>query len=135
MNKPLEICAGCRRHVRAGEASCPHCGVELSASGRLVPQQGRLFVRRVLVVGAAITGMFGSGCQNDVLGECASVSHYDCRQNCLCGTDGFCSDAGKCVSCGCNSDEVCEATPQGFQCFPAPPPSDHSCYGAPPLIV
>jgi hypothetical protein len=148
MNGSLQICASCRRHVRAHERDCPHCGANLFFRGVVRPRPCRIEVRRLLILAAVAGAAAGtSACRavnEDVQGSCAPTPNQPaplCDVTCGCGTGGYCShagDAGTCVSCNCDSDQYCvtvcgSSADCAEKCYT--PTSSHGCYGAPSLSV
>jgi hypothetical protein len=72
--------------------------------------------RAAVVVAACIPVVVGCGTErgnDDVQGSCLPPGPdqvpFKCDFNCLCGSGGRC-EQGRCVSCGCNSDELCTST-------------------------
>ncbi len=63
----LSPCPSCRRHVRAGEATCPFCETRLAgsapsvASPTLAPARGRLNRTALFAAGATLVGMAACG--------------------------------------------------------------------------
>lgn len=52
----LELCEGCKRHVREEENQCPFCGATMVRSRRAAPARSRALTRAALLVAGAATG-------------------------------------------------------------------------------
>jgi hypothetical protein len=55
----MRPCPGCRRHVRADEATCPFCAAVIDARGAVAPRSARMTRAAVFVAGAALAGCGG----------------------------------------------------------------------------
>jgi hypothetical protein len=163
MASPLVVCSSCRCHVRSAARTCPHCHANLKAPGGLqLMRSVKRTVRRQLLAVAAVglgtascgvfdssrqsqtnpeslgdsgvsdsgidSGLADAGLDPNVWGQCSPGPATSClSQTCVCGWDGYCDSNGNCQACGCDA---------GFHCFGGQPDfcSNHTCYGAPPLI-
>jgi hypothetical protein len=103
--------------------SRPSSGERASCEPRVARRAAGGALAAVLLGLVTGIGCVGRGGNNDVEGTCLppveGAVPLTCNRTCACGTGGRC-DHGKCVSCHCGSDEVCNA---GGECVGNGPPS------------
>jgi hypothetical protein len=59
--RAMDLCGECRRHVRAGETSCPFCGSTASRAPHVLPRAQRI-ARAAGYASAVLIAGLGGGC-------------------------------------------------------------------------